>query len=198
MPGRGQQYLHTEGASDLVSTLYETAFVPGPSSRGYLRPLYRSRDGGDTWEAIPIESVTYPSDRDGPPNEWTLATDPSGRSMLYFACRNLYASNDGGTTWETRGHVQGAVYSLAADPANGAILYIGGDGGSVIQSLDGGWSWRRIDGGQIHENPPAVEAFGTDVVLRITVGADGTAYAATANAVFTTRTIGRRRAAGSR
>ena len=195
----GQPYIRAQGASDLGSTLYETAWPHGGSSTGYLRPLYRSRDGGDTWEAIPIDGVTYPWEPVGPPNQWIIATDASRRSTLYFACcGKLRASNDGGTTWETRGNLQVSADSLAADPANSAILYVGGESGSVIQSLDGGWSWRRIDGGQIHQNPPVVDFYGTDVVYRITVGADGIAYAATTDAVFTTRSVGHRRAVGRR
>jgi photosystem II stability/assembly factor-like uncharacterized protein len=195
----GQPYIHAQGAGDLASALYETAWPHGGSSTGYLRPLYRSRDGGNTWEAIPIDGVTYPWEPVGPLNQWIVATDPSRRSTLYFACcGKFHASNDGGTTWETRGNLQVSAGSLAADPANSAILYVGGGSGSVIQSSDGGWSWRRIDGDQIHQEPKSVNYYGTNVVGRISVGADGTVYAATADAVFATRIVGRRHAAGRR
>ena len=196
--GHTGPYIHAQGASDLASTLYETAWPHGGSSN-YLRPLYRSRDGGDTWVAIPIDGVTYPWEPVGPPNQWIVATDPSRRSILYFACcGKFHASNDGGTTWETRGNLQMHPHSLATDPSNSAILYIGGDSGSVIQSLDGGWNWRRIDGDQIHQEPKSVDNYGTNVVYGISVGADGIVYAATTDAVFTTKSVGRRHAAGRR
>jgi photosystem II stability/assembly factor-like uncharacterized protein len=194
----GQPYLRTQGAGDVASTLYVAAQPHGPAG-GYLRPLYRSRDGGDTWMAIPVEGVTYPFDRDGTPNQWIVATDPSRRSMLYFACcGKFHASNDGGTTWETRGNLQVSPLSLAADPANGATLYVGGENGSVIQSLDGGWSWSRIDGGQLDQEPKSVDFYGTNAVYQISAGADGTVYAATTDAVFATRFVERRHAAGRR
>jgi photosystem II stability/assembly factor-like uncharacterized protein len=196
----GQPYIHAQGASDFGSALYETAWPHGGSSIGYLRPLYRSRDGGNTWEAIPIDGVPYPWDPVGPLNQWIVATDPSRRSTLYFACcGKFHASNDGGTTWETRGNLQvSAAASLAADPANSAILYVGGESGSVIHSSDGGWSWRRIDGDQIHQEPQSGGYYGTNIVYRISVGADGIVYAATTDAVFTTKTVARRHAARRR
>ena len=194
----GQPYIHAQGASDIESTLYETAWPHGGSTN-YLRPLYRSRDGGDTWQAIPIDGVTYPWEPVGPPNQWIVATDLSRRSTLYFACcGKFYASSDGGTTWEMRGDLPTSPLSLAANPTNRAILYVGGENGSVIQSVDGGWSWRRIDGGQIDQEPKSVDFNGTNAVYRVSVGADGIVYAATTDAVFAMSIVGRRHAAGRR
>jgi hypothetical protein len=194
----GQPYIHAQGASDLASTLYETAWPHGGSTN-YLRPLYRSRDGGNTWEAIPIDGVTYPWEPVGPPNQWIVATDPSRRSTLYFACcGKMRASSDGGTSWETRGNLQVSPLSLAAHPANRAILYVGGESGSVIQSLDGGWNWSRIDDDQIHEQPVPNDLYGIDRVHTISVGIDGTVYAATTDAVFAMTFVERRHAVGRR
>lgn len=195
----GHPNFHGWGASDLGSAVYVTSWPHGGTPYYYwTQPVYRSRDSGNTWESI-----------DGEPSRWLVATDPSQRSTLYFALDDLSqppgsdhdftirASKDGGTTWETRGHLRmSSLESLAADPAKSAILYAGGDSGSVAQSLDGGKSWSHIDGDQIHEAPISNDTFEIDRVHRMSVGIDGTVYATTTNAVFAMKIIQRRRAVG--
>ena len=112
----------------------------------------------------------------------------------------IRASTDGGVTWENRGQLRSSSYlaSFAADPANSAILYAGGDSGSMFQSLDGARSWKRIDGDQIHEAPISIDTFEIDRISILSVGIDGTVYAATRNAVFATKIVARRHAVGRR
>jgi photosystem II stability/assembly factor-like uncharacterized protein len=198
----GHPNFHGWGASDSGSAVYVTSWPHGGSPYFYWsQPVYRSSDNGNTWEPI-----------DGEPSQWIVAIDSSRRSTLYFAIDDLSrppgadreytirASADGGVTWENRGTLRTPSYlaSFAADPANSAFLYAGGDSGNVFQSLDGARSWKRIDGDQVHEAPISIYTSEVDRINMLSVGSDGTAYAATRNAVFATKIVARRHAARSR
>ncbi len=129
--------------------------------------IFRSDDTGSTWRPIVAEEEA-----------WTLAADRSGRSVLYVvASGSMSASTNLGATFETRGRVPVAVSVLASDPNNVATIYAGGDEGVVLQSVDGGRNWRRIDQSEIRDPSSAR-------VTHVTVGADGAVYAATQNRVF--------------
>jgi len=50
-----------------------------------------------------------------------------------------------GTTWQQiGGPTGGQVNSLAIDPINSQIIYVGTYGGGVFKSTDGGGSWSAI------------------------------------------------------
>ena len=198
----GHPNFHGWGASDSDSAVYVTSWPHGGGPYFYwTQPVYRSRDSGNTWESV-----------DGEPSRWIVAIDSPQRSTLYFAIDDpsrppgsereytIRASTDGGVTWETRGQLRTSSYlaSLAADPAKSAILYAGGDSGVMFQSLDGARSWKRIDGDQIHEAPISIDTFEIDRINRLSVGIDGTGYATTTNAVFTTKVVARRHSVGGR
>jgi len=199
----GNPNFHGWAAGDLGSAVYVTSWPHGGGPYFYwTQPVYRSRDSGNTWESI-----------DGRPSRWIVAIDSSQRSTLYFAIDDpsrppnsdreytIRASTDGGVTWETRGQLQTSssdLWSFAADPANSAILYAGGDSGSMFQSLDGARSWKRFDGDQIHEAPISNATYEIDRINILSVGIDGTVYAATRNAVFATKSVARRHAVGRR
>lgn|GEM_PF-3400635 len=196
----GHPNFHGWGASDLNSNVYVTSWPHGGTPYYYwTQPVYRSGDSGKTWELINDE-----------PARWVVAADSSQRSTLYFALDDysippgadreytIRASIDGGVTWETRGLLPIAssyIDSLAADPARNAILYAGADSGFVSKSLDGGRSWKRVDGDQIHQSPISNDTFEIDRIQSLTVGMDGTVYAATRDAVFAMKVAGRRHAA---
>jgi len=199
----GNPNFHGWGASDSDSAVYVTSWPHGGSPYFYWsQPVYRSRDSGNTWETI-----------DGEPSQWIVAIDSSQRSTLYFAIDDpsrppgsereytIRASTDGGVTWENRGQLRTSssyLWSLAADPVKSAVLYAGADSGSVFQSLDGARSWKRIDGDRIHEAPVSNATYEIDRINMLSVGIDGTVYAATRNAVFAMKIVARRHAVGRR
>ena len=132
-------------------------FGPNPE-----RGIYRTRDGGKTWE-----QVLKVSDRTGG-NE--VALDVKNPNTLFAtmwtALRTpwtidsgsmeggLFRSTDGGTTWQklTKGLPQGVMFGKASVTISGAdskrvyaLIEAGGDQGGVYRSEDGGDSWTRVN-----------------------------------------------------
>jgi hypothetical protein len=69
--------------------------------------------------------------------------------LLVGSLKGLYASSDGGNTWQAEtlaGGVLWSVNTIAFDPDNPAVIYIGGDnggstGGGLQRTVNGGASW---------------------------------------------------------
>lgn len=125
--------------------------------------MYRSTDGGTTWENVGLETAGAFG---------RIAVDPSDPQKVYAAAagnlfvpggeRGLYRSTDGGTTWERilagANDTTGAA-DLGIDPANPDNILVGmwdhqrlpthrvygGVGSGVYLSTDGGASWTRTE-----------------------------------------------------
>ena len=101
----------------------------------------KSLDGGATWSPTNLSQTSAPS----------IVMAPNNSSVLYAGLLNAIAkTTDGGNTWtvSTSGLTNvGFVYSLAIDPTNTSILYMGTTGGGVRKSTDGGASWNAMNNG---------------------------------------------------
>lgn len=82
-----------------------------------------------------------------------IAVDPENPDILYSGTIKLARTTDGGASW-TQINDHGAndnwvhqdIHTLAFDPRNSAILYVGSDGG-VYTSTDRGDNWRSLNQG---------------------------------------------------
>jgi photosystem II stability/assembly factor-like uncharacterized protein len=121
--------------------------------------LYRSGDGGDSWERITTTGTIPPVFR--------IALAPADPDVIYLgsgaACHwcsgdGIWRSRDGGETWDHPDtQVDGLrVLALAVHPQKSDTLLAGvwrggGEGVGVYRSTDGGDSWqvtKGLDGGQ--------------------------------------------------
>ena len=128
----------------------------GPNAQ---RGIFRTRDGGDSWER-----VLFVSDEVGAVD---LAMDPSNPRILYASFwrvkrtpyslesggpgSGLYKSVDGGDSWRELSGNEGlpegtiGISGIAVSPGNNANLYaiIEAEDGGVFRSRDGGETWTR-------------------------------------------------------
>ncbi len=128
---------------------------------GYGDGVYRSRDGGKTWEQMGLAESQHIG---------KIVVDPRDSNVVYVAAegplwtaggeRGLYKTTDGGGSWDLVLEIDEntGVTDLEIDPRNPDVLYAasyqrrrhvwsllaGGPGSGIHKSTDGGATWRRI------------------------------------------------------
>ncbi|HLE56486.1 MAG TPA: hypothetical protein VJB15_05330 [Rhodothermia bacterium] len=133
--------------------------------------LYASSDSGDTWQPgelrQPVRSV-----RQSPlePYVWAAALQDQGVAISY----------DRGATWANAGGLAGkTIYEVEFDPINPQRLLAGGWKTGILESMDEGAHWKRID-----DDLPAEDVHG----IAFSRGTDGLVIAGTMNdGVFISR-----------
>ncbi|NOZ80535.1 MAG: hypothetical protein GXP63_02585 [DPANN group archaeon] len=107
--------------------------------------IYRSTDGGETWEIFNTGLLEHSNDV-----ILSFSGDPHDENIVFAGTRNnLYRSTDAGKTW-SRIRPKGSWYSVV-DPKDGNIVYTAdymtSGGRNVYKSTDGGHSWMTAYGG---------------------------------------------------
>ena len=126
--------------------------------------IYKSNDGGTTWEVKGLPDVGSIS---------KVLLDPNDDDIVFVGAmgplfkndpnRGVYRSTDGGTTWEQKLFVSDStgIIDMAIHPANGDIVYAaswerirrpqyrqyGGGTSGIYKSTDGGETWSELTNG---------------------------------------------------
>jgi len=151
----GRVVIHPRNPDLVFVACLGSAFGPNPE-----RGVYRSRDGGTTWEKVLfVNSDTGAID---------VAMDPGNPNILFATLwqvvrkpydlvsggpgSGLYRSNDGGSTWTRltgNGLPEGILgkIGVAVSPADSRRVYslIEAEKGGLYRSDDGGETWRWIN-----------------------------------------------------
>ncbi|MBN2031383.1 T9SS type A sorting domain-containing protein [bacterium] len=115
--------------------------------------MYKSTDGGDNWQNITNNLPTSLL------NIFCVAVHPTDCNTVYIGTwkDGLYKSADGGQNWVAKnsGLASMEVRSIAIDPQNPSILYIGlGEGGGIYKTIDAGEIWQEVNNGIDLQCPP--------------------------------------------
>jgi photosystem II stability/assembly factor-like uncharacterized protein len=136
---------------------------------GYGDGVYRSRDGGKTWENLGLRASEHIG---------RIVIDPRDSDVVYVAAqgplwtpggeRGLYKTTDGGKTWERilGGGEHTGVNEVVMDPGDPDVLYAsthqrhrnvaalvnGGPESGIHKSQDAGKTWRRVKKGLPEED----------------------------------------------
>lgn len=125
---------------------------PGPSPSGEVTAVFRSSDGGLTWQDQLLPSTTgVISD---------IAVDPNRPEVVYVGIRLtegsgsgvLFKTSDGGHSWQKVFELEGGnVRTIAIDPHDSQRVFLGSElkvhAAGVFWSRDGGQTWAKIHNG---------------------------------------------------
>ena len=161
----GRIRVHPDNPTLVYAAVLGRPFGPNPE-----RGVFRSRDGGETWE-----NVLFISDSTGAVD---LSMDANNPSILYAAMwraerkpwtlisgaleGGIYKTGDGGDSWTklTNGLPENLVgkIGVAVSPANSdrvwAVIEAEGEQGGVYRSDDAGATWSRVnDNSEIISRP---------------------------------------------
>jgi photosystem II stability/assembly factor-like uncharacterized protein len=154
------------GAVAVSETNPDLVFIGTGESciRGNIMPgdgVYRSRDGGETWEHVGFrDSDAISKIRIHPTNPEIVFVASFGRYSVPSPQRGVFKSTDGGETWRNvlfRDDRTGAV-DISIDRNDPDVLYAalweayrkeyqmssGGPGSGLFKSIDGGETWTEL------------------------------------------------------
>ncbi|HEY2918542.1 MAG TPA: YCF48-related protein [Candidatus Binatia bacterium] len=114
---------------------------------GTHRGLFRSEDGGRSWQQVPVSAKHSHLD------VMTVTPDPREPKTIFVGTHEagVFKSSDGGTTWRqvNMGIGGSDVHGLAIDPNTPAKLHaaVREKGEGIYRTTDGGGKWTRVDDG---------------------------------------------------
>jgi photosystem II stability/assembly factor-like uncharacterized protein len=114
--------------------------------------VFRSRDGGESWQKLPL-----PAGLTGPV---AITPDPENPARLYLSAWGRYVrystlppeqggvflSTDAGETWKNVLDASRRIYDVTVDPKDPNIVYAGAFEAAVWRSSDRGVTWKRVRG----------------------------------------------------
>jgi photosystem II stability/assembly factor-like uncharacterized protein len=130
------------------SRLYATG-IEAPVGGG----VFKSTNGGDSWSYTPL-GFLY---------DVATAADPSAPNTVYAVGGDVFRSLDAGATWTTQVEF-GNFITVAVDPTAPRTVYVGGTGGGIMKSTDGGTTWAWKSAGLGSDSVDAIAVHPTGVV----------------------------------
>lgn len=129
-PGQGPVLKITSRGAEGLLRLEETA-------------LWESRDGGGTWESVPVPESASGAGLAG------IAAPVGGGSEIFLAGPfGVIHTGDGGASWQRADDgLPTPIRALAAHADSARILFAMAGEGGIYRTEDGGRSWRQMDGG---------------------------------------------------
>jgi photosystem II stability/assembly factor-like uncharacterized protein len=113
--------------------------------------LFRSGDGGRTWQPVNLSGVS------SHPDVMTLLADPRDGRTLFLGTHEagVFRTKDGGASWAQINNGIGGldVHGLTLDPNEPAKLHaaVRGQGEGIYRTTDAGGKWVRVDDGPAGE-----------------------------------------------
>ena len=162
---------------------------------GTDKGVFRSRDRGETWEALNDAGHNH--------EVWSLVIHPENPDVIlagYDPC-SVSRSQDGGDTWTMMDTSQVVyphittympptgkrVIGMSFDPSNTQDIYAAIEVGGLLASRDGGETWVSIiDGPYLKNNTLDLHK------VQVSAAAPGTVHIATQTAMFRSRDKGER------
>jgi photosystem II stability/assembly factor-like uncharacterized protein len=105
---------------------------------GNAPAVYRTRDGGLSWERQPIDAPYH--------SFWGVCATGGARGWICGAGGSIYGTVDGGETWSPQTS-QARVTLNEICFLDSLIGWVVGDGGLIMRTTDGGAAWTEVESG---------------------------------------------------
>ncbi|HEY0077042.1 MAG TPA: YCF48-related protein [Pyrinomonadaceae bacterium] len=129
--------------TEAVHSLTQSPSNPDILVVGTNRGVYRSKDAGETWEQLPSNVASYPT------NVESLAIDPRNSDVIYAGTWWLpYKTTDGGQSWSIikNGMIDDSdVFAIEVDQRQPDHVIASACSG-IYESKNGGALWRKVNG----------------------------------------------------
>lgn len=124
-------------------TIFDITFDPHHSDTVYVgtrsNGVYRSSDAGITWQHLSPDTTNIALE---------VIVDPLSSNIVYHLSGNgdseVYKSIDYGDNWTVFFEGNVILLSLAINPQNSDIIYMGALNDSLYKSINGGQTWEKI------------------------------------------------------
>jgi photosystem II stability/assembly factor-like uncharacterized protein len=126
--------------NSIVLALAIDASGPKTVYAGTSGNLFKTHDGGATWQNIPAIAGAIVS----------VAADPRRSGVVYAGVFNTLANGsirksiDGGVTWTTVFPTTASIFNITIDPVNTDVIYAPTVGHGAFKSTDGGLHWSAM------------------------------------------------------
>ena len=137
---------------DLSDAIFKIVVDPSDAKKlcvlanGGLQYVWRSADGGLTWNQVLVENII------------DLAMAPSNPRILFAAgqiadpaaAMGVFMSQDGGATWTSKrvsATPGSAAWAVAVDPRSAKVVFLGGHrngNAALFKSTNGGAAWKDV------------------------------------------------------
>jgi hypothetical protein len=142
------------GLSSSKPAIFHLAINPSTPNTLYAQvgaPVYISTNGGESWSEINEDQGLNSNTS----LIWPWVFDPTSPNILYSTSLvgdRIYKSIDGGSHWNAIPEVLppdeiADIESMAIDPLNSSILYVGIYDKGIYKSIDGGIKWSEVNNG---------------------------------------------------
>jgi len=144
----GAGAIRTAGANQQDDRIVALAYDPSTDTllKAQTRTLFRSRDRGESWQAIAIPSLENGRIA-------SIAVSPPGKGVMYVVGTGLgvLRTEDGGKSWVERneGLPGRDVIAVAAHTTQPETVYVVVPDHGVYRSQDAGKNWRLMDRGSL-------------------------------------------------
>mgnify|MGYP001796311698 CR=1 FL=1 len=129
---------------DIARSTPETLYAIYADRIGFFAGVYRTDDGGDSWQRTQDANLGGFYSSFG----WwfgNIRVDPNDPDIAFAMGLDVFRTNNGGQSWAYRsGSMHVDQHGLAIHPLNSSFVVAGNDGG-IYRSSNGGQTWSKIN-----------------------------------------------------